>query len=518
MLQNIWDEKKQKIGIIMASTFVFGMIAHGYMLANKISYHDDIYNLFYVGGTYGMGRWMLGIIGKICSMLGGNYSLSWWNGLASFFFLGIICFFLTEILQLKKKSSLVFSAGILVVFPVIAGLFGYMFTSFPYMIGLCMGTIGVYLITGCNNQKSVRRQNVLKVILGIFLLCCCVGVYQPYFGFCLCLLLMELIKRSIGDDAVETKNIWKRGFWYVGTAILALAAYLVANKFFLFLVKKEMYHYDGVENMGIVSIGTYCKRIGIAYREFLMPARETVYDMYPMVMHGVYWLLLLAGVIFAVKNLLKMWKKSVQKAITCGLLFLLLPLGINFIFVLADVESIYTLTMYGQVLQFVFVLALSELEQTAAEQKRWSRSIAVAGELLILFSIIWYTRFDNMCYFKADLLQERAKSYYTQLITRIQQVDGYDETLPVAFVNPLEKQIPNMTMDEELAEIKMMPYQDNTIINNYVWDMFMAEWCGYEPTIYDGDYVTKWIDVSDMPHYPEEGSIEIRQDIIIVKF
>ena len=31
-------------------------------------------------------------------------------------------------------------------------------------------------------------------------------------------------------------------------------------------------------------------------------------------------------------------------------------------------------------------------------------------------------------------------------------------------------------------------------------------------------YVTKWIDVSDMPHYPEEGSIEIRQDIIIVKF
>lgn len=67
---NEWFNKKieimqERIKIIWLSTFLWGILAHGYMLFNKISYHDDIAMFFGASGIKSLtnqGRWMWGII------------------------------------------------------------------------------------------------------------------------------------------------------------------------------------------------------------------------------------------------------------------------------------------------------------------------------------------------------------------------------------------------------------------------------------------------------------------------
>lgn len=52
---------QERIKIIWLSTFLWGILAHGYMLFNKISYHDDIAMFFGASGIKSLtnqGRWM----------------------------------------------------------------------------------------------------------------------------------------------------------------------------------------------------------------------------------------------------------------------------------------------------------------------------------------------------------------------------------------------------------------------------------------------------------------------------
>lgn len=42
-------------------TIIVGIISHGYIFFNKLSYHDDMSCMFSLGATYGLGRWGLGL-------------------------------------------------------------------------------------------------------------------------------------------------------------------------------------------------------------------------------------------------------------------------------------------------------------------------------------------------------------------------------------------------------------------------------------------------------------------------
>ena len=45
-----------------AAVLICGLVTHGYILTNKISYHDDSVNYIGVGATFGSGSWALALI------------------------------------------------------------------------------------------------------------------------------------------------------------------------------------------------------------------------------------------------------------------------------------------------------------------------------------------------------------------------------------------------------------------------------------------------------------------------
>lgn len=62
---------------VLCSATFWGLLAHGMVLFNKYSFHDDVRYFNEVGATYESGRWMLGILGSLSANLLGskNYSL-----------------------------------------------------------------------------------------------------------------------------------------------------------------------------------------------------------------------------------------------------------------------------------------------------------------------------------------------------------------------------------------------------------------------------------------------------------
>lgn len=52
-----------------AAVLICGLVTHGYILTNKISYHDDSVNYFGVGTTFESGRWALGLIQKFLTKI-----------------------------------------------------------------------------------------------------------------------------------------------------------------------------------------------------------------------------------------------------------------------------------------------------------------------------------------------------------------------------------------------------------------------------------------------------------------
>ena len=130
------------------SCLCFGLAAHGMGLLNKYSVHDDIVCLFWTGSSISSGRWMLHILGWLETLLlwENQASLPVINGLFALCCIGAAACLLVWLLDLQRLSLCVGLSGVLTAFPVIAGLFGYMFTLPYYMLAMLMTVAGVCLI------------------------------------------------------------------------------------------------------------------------------------------------------------------------------------------------------------------------------------------------------------------------------------------------------------------------------------------------------------------------------------
>ena len=246
----------------------------------------------------------------------------------------------------------------------------------------------------------------------------------------------------------------------------------------------------------------------------------------------------------------------------------LYPLTVNFIFVMTDYD-VYSLMLYTQVFVFIYPVMMTGLlricpagtgacapaetadresacgipspaetmgpayaavEETnhatavhregAGRRGRLFRMVlCVLTAALAAYSVIFYCRYDNLCYYKAERMQDAAIAYDEILIARIMAVDGYDASLPVCFVNDLEKDVTGWTVDEELEGANITPYTGLEIINCYSWVSFMSSHCGYSPRVIENYHqYDEYIEEEDMPSYPAEGSIRVIDGVIVVNF
>lgn len=188
-------DKKYRYTII--AVFLVGICAHGYMFTNKISYHDDICDLFALGSTLSVGRWSLELILYVLSHTVGKYSMPLWIGVLSMLFISASACMIIDLLEIKDTFECVLLGSIMIVFPAVTMTFVYMFTAGCYFGALFLVIFAVWLL-----EKYWSAWSVIGAVICIAF---STGIYQAYFSVGISLILLLTIKNIFRGGA---KWIW----------------------------------------------------------------------------------------------------------------------------------------------------------------------------------------------------------------------------------------------------------------------------------------------------------------------
>lgn len=497
---------------LFLGVLVFGLLAQGMGLLNKFSHHDDVAILFDMGTTVSSGRWMLQVLTVLeARFFGtGNTSLPLYNGMLSFLCIGTVGTLLIRMMGIRSRVYSGLMGGLMVSFPFVTALFAYMFTSHPYLIGLTMMTLSAYLIC----EKNPWWVKLFAIFLGG----AGVGIYQAFLSVMVTAVLFYHI-RDLAEGEGPCGKAVLQGLLHLLCLGGVMLVYMAGNRFFLYKYQVELSSYQGIDQMGQMTFQEVLRRLGRAYHEFVNPTRGVFGDMYPGTLHALYFLLLAAVGVLALRSLIRTFRRDRGRAAALALLYALVPLGVNLIYVMVE-EEVHALMVYGRVM--VFLLLIWQMDRLELSSARLTRGCALAASLLLGVMGVMYVRYDNQCYLKDALHQQEAISYYNTLITRIKSLPGYRPEMKVLYANVLDPapEDPTVYNIDELDFIRINPYWHNSAeyLHCPTWETFMHVWCGTEfPWDWD-PYLDSRPEVQAMPAYPADGSIRILDDFVVVKF
>jgi hypothetical protein len=496
---------------------VCGVLTHGYILFNKISYHDDIFCLYTLGGTYGSGRWSLGILGALMRRLfGGTYSAPGLNGIVSVALIAVAATLIVLLFRIRDIFWIAAVACIMETIPVVTATFSYMFTAPYYMLALVFAVLAAYLMS--LHKKWFDCYGIGAVVS----MAAAVGIYQAYFGVTVALVLAYLVwdYEKFGDRA---GHALLEGIWNVIVMGLGLMLYAVLNKVFLALTHYELSDYRGVNNMFDVTPAGLLTSAAGAYKAFFQMFTGDYVGLTSVLPVRLALLFLwIAAVWFLIAVTRRL--KGAASRLLYWVMILLLPLAFDIVNVMVsggDTE-VHTLMLYALVLMFLFPIAVIARHTSgcavSCEKTKAGQVFAAAGKVLAFVVFFSYAVVDNQAYMRAELLQNEASAFYNRLITRIESLDGFSQDMGIYIAGALEISDNNLTDIPQFPAVSMTGYTMSTeeFINDYAWKEYVRWQLGFDP-VYAAEAPDEAV-LDEMSCYPDADSIRIVDGVVVVKF
>lgn len=504
-------ELKQKWAFVVCVLTM--LVTHLYMFTNKLPNHDDV-NRLLVGDTDEVkiqhGRWAGVLFDRVS---GNSVSIPYVTGIISVLAFAGTVVILVSLFRIEKRLSIALLCGLLCTFPVSANIFMYGYIADAYFISMFLAVWGVWLIT----QEAVSRN-----VCGVMLLTLSCGCYQAFWCMGMALLFLYYVMQFL-----NLKDEWKKFAIKIaeclGCAAASLVLYLMVNKIVQTVTGYGATDYQGLSAMGkFGGIRGFIKVFVYAYYEFVqffyLKGNFT----------SSHWLIavnlvLTAVVVFLMICRMKDNKRPIGYWIVFLLLLGLIPLAFNLISVVS-MNQTHVLMQYTFLMPYIMCLLL-------LDRNRLGRRL-IPGLSYVLLFIIVYNGFltDNAIYFRQQLNYEATYSYTVRLLSRIETMEGYEPSIPVAFINENPQYNDHITiMAENYAEeMEYFSYLDGmaaTEPHSFVKRANdIADFCkyyhGYDLQLID---MTELADISateefqDMPTYPQAGGMKYIDGVLVIK-
>lgn len=517
-----WDELYKKITKPEKTAFLWavliGFMTHLYTFTNKLYNYDELYS---TPGSYGVGmennRWFLEYLGReVAKVLGGSYSLPLFNGVLCILMLALSALLVVRMFEVKSNIFAGLIGGLMVAFPAITCMFFFMFTAVYYTIGILLSIMAAYLVI---RHPKKWYLNLVAVIL----LACATGIYQAYFPNAVCLCLMSIILScAFGEEKENFKSILLRGVHYVVVLGAGMVLYFVMNKVFqrYWDIGTAMGSYQGLDTMGQVTGEGLVQGLMQAYQSFIALCFEDILYLNTIVSMMKSYFGVLALLVGSALLILVVKKSAWQKKALMVVGLALLPIALFLIYIMAPDAYVYTLMIYPVVFLLVFFLVWMERFAGALPKFQVLSSLAqwvamgLAG--FILFIYIWY---GNGCYMSMEYTKYHDLAYFETMVTQIKSLDGYRDDMSVVMIGT---EIEDETNDvgSLLDDVFGMDGKSETNVNAYSRNHIIAKYIGFAPEFAGYEATVEWMGneaVKDMPCYPDDGSIAIIDDTIIVK-
>ena len=490
------------------SGLIAGLITHLFALVNVLHNQDDIAQL---PGGYGTGitsgRWLLSLLGDLAKVLDMDVNLPLVNGMLFLILVAVSAGLAAEALRIRHKSFNIAIGALFAVFPTASSTLAFRYTAVYYALGLLMAVAAAWYL----DKKP------LGFVVSALMIACSLGIYQAYVPMTISIYVLQLMGQSMQSDA-KLKDLIRHGFRCCGNLITGLGFYWLFLQLCLKLYGTQLSDYQGINQMGSISLGQLPQLIKEAVYTFcFMPIRSycNLADL-PLIKLS-YCLLAVATVI------LILWFFVAGKKWINGLFTLamaaLMPLAINFIVVMCPESYIYTLMVYSFVLvpciPLVLWERLEEQQLLNASIKRWSKCI-IGWVLAILIGCYGYQ--TNVGYTTLFFTNRQVENYLSTMIVQIRMTEGFQADQEWVFLGEFNDPLLGTHWR---YEINVGGADDTSwMLNRYSWHEWIHHYYGYRIPLASKEtaiQVATLPQVESMPTWPNYGSIQVIDNRVVIK-
>ena len=502
----IADRLPKPVKLAAISAFICGLVTHLYAIVNNLHCADDIAQQPRGYGTgITSGRWFLSLLGDFMESIGGNYNLPLVNGILFILVLAFAAGFLVHTLDIQKKASALWLGMLFVVFPTVTVTMLFRYTTVYNGLAVLFAVLAAWVL-----ERSRYGLPLSALFTALSL-----GIYQAYVPITIGVFVLLLIRKAM-QEGTKVRDLVRKGLFHCAALVLGLLLYYLLLKLSLVLYGTALSEYQGMNNMGKLSLSALPELIKEAIAGVLfLPVRNycglsgmrTVKIAY-LLMGGVSAVLLCYLLLTRVRR----WGMAAMTGILC----LAFVVSVNFIVIMCPDAWIYTMMVYGFVMIPFFPMVL--LECLPEEPGRYA---GLAGKLcvgaLVLLTLS-YAYEANISYTTVYFANRQMENYCTSLVTQVRMTKGFTPEKNWAFIGKIDDPLLNCPWR---YEIRYYAEFTDGLLNRPSMHEWIQNYTGYLPPKLSEEEcaaLAKTPEVKSMPCWPSEGSVKVIGDTVVLKF
>lgn len=489
--------------LIFFIVFVLGIITNFTFITTKGISPDALsMNNFYWAGEWEISLGRFGI--KFIDMLRAGLVNKFLIILMCLLYLALSIMLITRTFKIKSKVSIFILSMIIAVAPQFTETYLFIYCADSYCFAFLMANLAVFFLS---KSKGKKIYNILSIVCTI--ITC--SIYQAYLGVILGLIILLIISKILNNEKIS--SIVKDGLKYIFIVAVGVILYYIILKIIIAIMGISLSAYKGANNLGIENIKQLpytILRTYIDFHNFFFNDKiinNKYYNRFYL-----YLILIIITIIGIIRNLAS--KKysckivRVEFLICCIVVF---PICVNIMDIIAPMTITNLLTGIGILTSIVIIPIVNKGldNKSLSNIIKW---IYIVLTVILTITFIIENTFTYMC------RQETYENYYAvinNVYNRATQLEGYTKDKKWLFSytieyspNDLEKA--NSENNETWGNFAGMK-QNKNFFEKYLG--IQIETCSMEE--YNSIILTE--EFKNMPIYPEDGSIKIINNIIVVK-
>ncbi len=493
--------------LTIKSGIIFLLLAHLYRWTNAMFNHDSllIYQIDW-GWQISLGRiWV-----PLYAYLRGRIISPVLCAACGCFFLLAAMVIIVRLLDLRRQSSVILLCGLLATHETLAFLNASFLPVYDVdMLALLFCVLAVYF-TQAENIRFHWLASILCVVAGL-------GLYQSYIEVTLVLIQILVLKRLIKGE--KTGPLWTYGLRCIGAVFAGALLYLVCLAVTVNIAELQLS--NGYNSLLQMKSLVNADLMPLLWRTW---TQAFSYMLSPEVMHRTISAFLNVCLGLAAAGLLifhalrEKWGR--EQNLLVLFLIIIQPFSINVSYFLSGGLKHGVMT-YSYVLYFVMIIMI--MEHTESISRSPAGKIKTAMGLMLSILIFNHISFSNALYVKKGLEYDATLSLMTRLVTRMENVEGYEVgKTPVVILgtmddSPLYKERPGFRFVNDMwagdfHHFGISYYE--TYISEFTYIL------GYPINLLPEENTIKYMsmdEVIQMPVFPYEGSVKIVGDTMVIK-
>lgn len=510
-------------------TFLVGLVAHFFIIANPLFNADGIFYNRSMGAGSILGRWLIEILNSVFAFVGYSTVIPMFNVVISILILAFSTIYLLRIFDIEDTLYRLIISCSIVLSPAVIQTFFYGFTSHIYALSILFTILSVYYLT-------IRKNFVASVYLN----CIALAIYQAYIPFMLCIYLIYIIKHLITNSIKDSFKIVVRAFL---SFFISFVLYYMINDIINRRNENYIFQIHGMSEY-VVPKFTFASLITSIVKSY-----QSVFDMFlthnvfahntTFLIRIVYFVLIIYTTYLIVKLIYSFAfkkamyqnerKEAIYKSIIIVTLYILSPLAINFMFIMTNngigyIEDRLSLSL---VFYIIFPVILADtIDRINGTQNKIMladyKKIVSALTIIVLLHNVWLAYGS---YYNQYKIINASKSFALELATNIKMLPGYKNDTSVLFIgSPYVKNTHfnyGYYVDAEHNLYSNFDTEYENILSEYPMMQIFKEFTALNFPEPDSDFANNLYyskPVKEMPLYPIDGSVQLVENVAVVKF